>query len=107
MQVDVICNADAAADPPRTPPREEASANENTSEKNDDSKENDATENEYAEKSASVGSGKRRRVRKKWTVIGEWHANQFLASEIEARILRIATGRMEDPRHSGLDHSLC
>jgi hypothetical protein len=107
MQVDEICNEAAAPDPPRTLPREETGANENPNDNNDNLEDREATEDGDEEEAAIVCSGKRRRVRKKWTVIGEWHANQFLASEIEARILRIATGRMEDPRHSGLDHSLC
>ncbi len=96
MQVCAICNENAAADPPRTPPREEAGANENLIENNDNAGENEATENEDEEESASVGSGKRRRVRWTWTIIGEWDACQFLASEIDAHILRIATERMEE-----------
>ncbi len=68
MQVDEIRNEPAAADPPRTPPRKEAGANENPSEINDNAEDREATENEDEEESASVGSGKRRRVRKQWTV---------------------------------------
>ncbi len=96
MQVDSICNADAAPDPPRTPPREEAGANENPSEINDNAEENEATEDEEEEESASVASGKRRRVSKEWTPLEEWDATQFLASEIDAKILRVATERMEE-----------
>ncbi len=48
------------------------------------------------EESPSVGLGKRRRVRKQWTVLREWDATQYLASEIEANILRVATERMEE-----------
>jgi hypothetical protein len=96
MQVDEICNKPAAADPPRTPPREEACANENPSENNDNAEENEETENEDEEESASVGSGKRRRVHRKWTVIGEWDANQYLAAEIEVHVLRVATEQMEE-----------
>jgi hypothetical protein len=96
MQVGSICNADAAPDPPRTPPREEAGANENPSEINDNAEENEATEDEDEEESASVGSGKRRRVSKEWTLLQEWDATQFLASELEAKILRVATERMEE-----------
>ncbi len=68
MNVGSICNADAAPDPPRTPPREEAGANENPSEINDNAEENGATEDEDEDESASVGLGKRRRVRKEWTL---------------------------------------
>ncbi len=96
MQVDGICNEPAAPDPPRTPPREEAGANENPSENNDNAEEIEATENEDEEDAASVGSGKRRRARRKWTVIGEWDANQFLAAKLEANILRVTTERMEE-----------
>ena len=49
MQVDSICNADAAPDPPRTPPRKEAGANEFPSEINDDAEENEATEDDDEE----------------------------------------------------------
>ena len=96
MQVDEICNEPPAPDPPRTPPREEAGANENPSEINDNAEENEATEDEDEEESASVGSGKRRRVSKEWTLLQEWDATQFLASELEAKILRVATERMEE-----------
>jgi hypothetical protein len=98
MQVYEICNEPAAADPPRTPPREQAGANENPSEINDNAKENEATENEDEEESASVGLGKHRRLCKQWTVLGEWDATQYLqvASEIEANILRVATEQMEE-----------
>ncbi len=44
MQVDEICNWAAALDPPRTPPREEAGANEIPSENNDNAEDNEATE---------------------------------------------------------------
>ncbi len=54
MQVGLICNADAAPDPPRTPPREEAGANENPSEINDNAEENEATEDEDEEEQVSV-----------------------------------------------------
>ncbi len=40
MQVGSICNADAAPNPPRTNPREEAGANENQIEINDNAEEN-------------------------------------------------------------------
>jgi len=96
MQVDEICNEPPAPDPPRTPPREEAGANENPSEINDNAEENEATEDEDEEESASVASGKRRRVSKEWTPLEEWDATQFLASELEAKILRVATERMEE-----------
>jgi hypothetical protein len=96
MQVGSICNADAAPDPPRTAPHEEAGANENLSEINDNTEENEATEDEDEEESASVGSGKRRRVRKEWTLLEEWDVNQYLATELEANILLVATARMEE-----------
>ena len=92
MQVGSICNADAAPDPPRTPPSEDAGANENPSEINDIAEENEATEDEDEEESASVGSGKRRRARQQWSVLGEWDADQFLTSELEANILRVGCG---------------
>ncbi len=57
MQVNGICNEAAAADPPRTPLREEASANENPSENNDNAEDNEATGNEDEEDSACVTSG--------------------------------------------------
>jgi hypothetical protein len=69
MQVGSICIADAAPDPPRTPPREEAGANKYPSEINDNAEENEATEDEDEEESASVGSWKRRRARRKWSVL--------------------------------------
>ncbi len=46
MEVDEIWNEVAAPDPPRTPPREDAGANENPSENNDNAEENEATEDE-------------------------------------------------------------
>jgi hypothetical protein len=61
MQVDEICNEPAAADPPRTPPLEEAGINENPSEIDDNAEENEETKNEDEEESASVDLGKRRR----------------------------------------------
>jgi hypothetical protein len=96
MQVDEICNEPPAPDPPRTPPREEAGANENPSEINDNAEENEASEDEDEEESASVGSGKRRRARRKWTVLGHWDACHYIASELDANILRVATERMEE-----------
>ncbi len=54
MQVGSICNADAAPDPPRMPPREEAGANDNPSEINDNAEENGATEDEDEDESASI-----------------------------------------------------
>ena len=97
MQVDSICNADAAPDPPRTPPHEEAGANENPSENNDNAEDNDASEDEEDEEAAaSVVSEKRRRVCQKWSVLGDWDASQLLASEIDANILLVATERMEE-----------
>ena len=93
MQVDEICNEPPAPDPPRTPPREEAGANENPSEINDNAEENEASEDEDEEESASVGSGKRRRARLQWSVLGDRDADQFLTSEIDANILRVATER--------------
>ena len=96
MQVDEICNEPPAPDPPRTPPREEAGANANPSEINDNAEENEATEDDDEEESESVCSEKYRRVRKEWTLLEEWDANQYLASELEANILRVATARMEE-----------
>ncbi len=72
---------------------EEAGANENPSENNDNAKENQATENEDGEESAGVGSGKRRRVLLKWTVIGEWDVNQYLAAEIMRNRGQYSVGR--------------
>ncbi len=43
MQVGAICNADAAPDPPRTPPREEAGANEHPSENLGNAEDREAT----------------------------------------------------------------
>jgi hypothetical protein len=96
MQVDEICNEPPAPDPPRTPPRKEAGANEFPSEINDDAEENEASEDDDEDESASVGSGKRRRVRRKWTVIGDWDAGHYIPSELDANILRVATERMEE-----------
>ncbi len=96
MQVGSICNADAAPDPPRTPRREEAGPNENPNDINHSAKENEATEDEDEEESASVGSGKRRRACRQWSVLGDWDADQFITSEIDANILRVATERMEE-----------
>ncbi len=96
MQVDEICNGAAAPDLLRTPPGEEAGAKENPSENNDNAEDNEATENEDEEEAASVSLGKRRRVRRKWTVIREWDGTQFLAAELEANIRRVATERMEE-----------
>ncbi len=45
MQVGSICNAETAPDPPLTPPREDASANENLSEINDNAEDRGVTEN--------------------------------------------------------------
>jgi len=96
MQVASMCSADAAPDTPRTPPREEAGANENPSEINDNAKEFLETDEEDEEDSESVGSAKQRRVRREWTVLGEWDPVQLLATEIEADILQLATTRMEE-----------
>jgi hypothetical protein len=104
MQVGSICNADAAPDPPRTPPREEAGANENPSEINDNAEENGATQDEDEDESASVVSEKRRRVRRKWSVLGDWDAGQLLASVIDANILWVATERMEESGLQVVEH---
>ncbi len=76
MPVRSMCSADAAPDTPRTPPREEAGANKIPSEINDNAEENEATEDEDEEEYESVGSEKRRRVRREWTVLGHWDADQ-------------------------------
>ncbi len=47
-------------------------------------------EDEEEGEAAMDCSDKRKKQRRKWTVIRRWDANELLASEIEAEVLRMA-----------------
>ncbi len=75
MQVDDICNEDAALTRRARLPARRLAQMKNRSENNDNTEENEATGDEEEEEEEDVGSERRRRGRLKWTVFGELDAS--------------------------------
>jgi hypothetical protein len=94
MQVSLMCTEDAPSDPQHTLPRKDVGANTNLSKNNGNAEGNEASGDEKEEEAAMEASTKYKPQRQKWTVLGQWNANELLArvsSAIKAEVLRLET----------------